>query len=112
MNYFLTQYFVNKIKRNKMAIYNNETDPNVEMCNKMNEMYDKETLDGITKINGKRYDEKMIDRIADEMEIVREEYMVSQHNERNTDVTISRIMETLNRIESKVDKLVDALANV
>jgi len=85
MNYFLTQYFVNKIKRNKM--------------NEVN-------------INGKRYDEKMIDRIADEMEIVREEYMVSQHNERNTDVTISRIMETLNRIESKVDKLVDALANV
>lgn len=31
MNYFLTQYFVNKIKRNKMAIYNNETDMNVEM---------------------------------------------------------------------------------
>jgi len=84
MNYFLTQYFVNKIKRNRV--------------NEVN-------------INGKRYDEKMIDRIADEM-MMREEYMVSQHNERNADVVIDRIMETLNRIESKVDKLVDALANV
>ena len=89
MNYFLTQYFVNKIK-----------------CNRMKEMYDKETLDGITKINGKQYDEKMIDRIADEM-VMREKYMVSQYNERNADVVIDRITDTLNRIESKVDQLID-----
>ena len=107
MNYFLTQYFVNKIKRNRMAIYNNETDPNVEMCNKM---YDKETLDGITKINGKQYDEKMIDRIARMM--MREKYIASQYNERNADMAIDRIMEMLNRIESKVDRLIDVLVDV
>jgi hypothetical protein len=84
MNYFLTQYFVNKIKRNRM--------------NEVN-------------INGKRYDEKMIDRIADEM-MMREKYMVSQYNERNADMTIDRINDMLNRIESKVDKLVDVLVNV
>jgi hypothetical protein len=94
MNYFLTQCFVNKIKRNRMK-----------------EMYNKETLDGVSKINGKRYDEKMIDRIADEM-MMREKYMVSQYNERNADVVIDRINDTLNRIESKVDRLIDALANV
>jgi hypothetical protein len=77
----------------------------------MKEMYDKETLDGITKINGKRYDEKMIDRIADEM-MMREKYMVSQYNERNADVVIDRINDTLNRIESKVDRLIDAMVNV
>lgn len=84
MNYFLTQYFVNKIKRNNM--------------NEVN-------------INGKRYDEKMIDRIADEM-MMREKYIVSQYNERNADMAIDRIMETLNRIESKVDRLIDALVDV
>jgi len=84
MNYFLTQYFVNKIKRNRM--------------NEVN-------------INGKRYDEKMIDRIADEM-VMREKYMVSQYNERNADVVIDRITDTLNRIESKVDQLIDALVDV
>jgi hypothetical protein len=94
MNYFLTQYFVNKIKRNKM-----------------NEMYNKETLDGVSKINGKQYDEKMIDRIVDEM-MMREKYIVSQDNERNVDMTIDRIMETLERINTKLDKLTDALANV
>ena len=93
MNYFLTQYFVNKIKRNSMK-----------------EMYDKETLDGVSKINGKQYDEKMIDRIADEM-MMREKYIVSQYNERNVDMTIDRITDTLNRIESKVDRLIDVLAN-
>jgi hypothetical protein len=93
MNYFLTQYFVNKIKRNRMK-----------------EMYDKETLDGITKINGKQYDEKMIDRIVDEM-MMREKYIVSQYNERNADVIIDRITDTLNRIESKVDRLIDAVVN-
>jgi hypothetical protein len=85
MNYFLTQYFVNKIKRNRM--------------NKVN-------------INGKRYDEKMIDRIAEDMGVMKEQYIVSQDNERNVDMTIDRITDTLNRIESKVDKLVDALVNV
>ena len=105
MNYFLTQYFVNKIKRNRMAIYNNETDMNVEM-------YDKETLDGVTKINGKQYNKEMIDRIAEEMDVVREKYMVSQDNERNADMTIDRITDTLNRIESKVDRLIDAVVNV
>ena len=81
----------------------------------MKEMYDKETLDGVSKINGKQYDEKMIDRIADEM-IMREKYIVSQYNERNdernVDMTIDRIMETLERINTKLDKLTDALANV
>jgi len=94
MNYFLTQYFVTKLKRNSMK-----------------EMYDKETLDGVSKINGKQYDEKMIDRIADEM-MMREKYIVSQYNERNADMTIDRIMETLERINTKLDKLTDALANV
>ena len=94
MNYFLTQCFVNKIKRNSMK-----------------EMYDKETLDRVSKINGKQYDEKMIDRIADEM-MMREKYMVSQYNERNADMTIDRITDTLNRIESKVDRLIDAVVNV
>ena len=93
MNYFLTQYFVNKIKRNSMK-----------------EMYNKETLDGITKINGKQYDEKMIDRIADEM-VMREKYIVSQYNERNADMAIDRIMETLERINTKLDKLVDVVVN-
>ena len=93
MNYFLTQYFVTKLKRNSMK-----------------EMYDKETLDGVSKINGKQYDEKMIDRIADEM-MMREKYMVSQYNERNADVVIDRINDTLNRIESKVDRLIDAVVN-
>jgi hypothetical protein len=78
-------------------------------------MYDKETLDGVSKINGKRYDEKMIDRIADEM-VMREKYIVSQYSERNdernVDMTIDRIMETLERINTKLDKLTDALANV
>jgi capsule polysaccharide export protein KpsE/RkpR len=83
MNYFLTQYFVNKIKRNKM--------------NEVN-------------INGKRYDEKMVDKIADEM-VMREKYMVSQHNEKAVDEWSKRVTNTLERIESKVDKLVDALAN-
>ena len=87
MNYFLTQCFVNKIKRNKMAIYNNETDMNVEMYNKVNEM-----------------------------DVVRERYMVSQDNERNdernVDAAIDRIMETLNRINTKLDKLTDAMVNV
>jgi archaellum component FlaC len=77
----------------------------------MKEMYDKETLDGVSKINGKRYDEKMIDRIADEM-MMREKYIESQDNERNVDMTIDRIMETLERINTKLDKLTDALANV
>ena len=77
----------------------------------MKEMYNKETLDGVSKINGKQYDEKMIDRIADEM-MMREKYIVSQYNERNVDMTIDRITDTLNRIESKVDRLIDALANV
>ena len=95
MNYFLTQYFVNKIKRNRMK-----------------EMYDKETLDRVSKINGKQYDEKMIDRIAEEMDVMREKYMVSQYNERNADMTIDRITDTLNRIESKVDRLIDAVVNV
>jgi radical SAM superfamily enzyme len=94
MNYFLTQYFVNKIKRNSMK-----------------EMYDKETLDGVSKINGKQYDEKMIDRIADEM-MMREKYMVSQHNEKVVDEWSKRINDTLNRIESKVDRLIDAVVNV
>ena len=85
MNYFLTQYFVNKIKRNRM--------------NKVN-------------INGKQYDEKMIDRIADEMGVMKEQYMISQYNERNADKTIDRITDTLNRIESKVDQLIDALVDV
>ena len=85
MNYFLTQYFVNKIKRNRM--------------NEVN-------------INGKRYDEKMIDRIAEDMGVMKEQYIVSQDNERNADMTIDRITDTLNRIESKVDKLVDAVVNV
>jgi hypothetical protein len=88
MNYFLTQYFVNKIKRNKM--------------NEVN-------------INGKRYDEKMIDRIAEDMGVMKEQYIVSQDNERNdernVDMTIDRIMETLERINTKLDKLTDALAN-
>ena len=84
MNYFLTQYFVNKIKRNRM--------------NEVN-------------INGKQYDEKMIDRIADEM-TMREQYMVSQDNKQNADVVIDRITDTLNRIESKVDQLIDALVDV
>ena len=83
MNYFLTQYFVNKIKRNRM--------------NEVN-------------INGKRYDEKMIERIADEM-TMREKYIVSQYNERNADATIDRIMETLERINTKLDKLTDALVD-
>lgn len=87
MNYFLTQYFVNKIKRNRMAIYNNETDMNVEMYNKGNEM-----------------------------DVVRERYIVSQDNERsderNVDAAIDRITDTLNRIESKVDRLIDAVVNV
>jgi hypothetical protein len=82
----------------------------------MKEMYDKETLDGVSKINGKQYDEKMIDRIADEMTMMREKYMVSQDNERNdkrnVDATIDRITDTLNRIESKVDRLIDAMVNV
>ena len=95
MNYFLTQYFVNKIKRNRMK-----------------EMYNKETLDGVTKINGKQYNKEMIDRIAEEMDVVRERYMVSQYNERNVDATIDRITDTLNRIESKVDRLIDAVVNV
>ena len=86
MNYFLTQCFVNKIKRNKMAIYNNETDMNIEMYNKVNEM-----------------------------DVVREKYMISQDNERNdeqnVDAAIDRITDTLNRIESKVDRLIDVLAN-
>ena len=86
MNYFLTQCFVNKIKRNKMAIYNNETDMNIEMYNKVNEM-----------------------------DVVRERYMVSQDNERNdernVDAAIDRIMETLERINTKLDKLNDVLAN-
>ena len=98
MNYFLTQYFVNKIKRNRMK-----------------EMYNKETLDRVSKINGKQYDEKMIDRIADEMTMMREKYMVSQDNERsderNVDAAIDRIMETLERINTKLDKLNDVLAN-
>lgn len=83
MNYFLIQYFVNKIKRNKMAIYNNETDMNVEMYDKVNEM-----------------------------DVVREKYMVSQDNERNADMTIDRITDRLNRIESKVDRLIDTMVNV
>ena len=95
MNYFLTQCFVNKIKRNSMK-----------------EMYDKETLDRVSKINGKQYDEKMIDRIAEEMDVVRERYMVSQYNERNVDAAIDRITDMLNRIESKVDRLIDAVVNV
>ena len=77
----------------------------------MKEMYDKETLDGVSKINGKQYDKKMIDRIADEM-VMREKYMISQYNERNADVVIDRITDTLNRIESKVDRLIDALVDV
>jgi archaellum component FlaC len=77
----------------------------------MKEMYDKETLDGVSKINGKRYDEKMIDRIADEM-MMREKYIVSQYNERNADMTIDRIMETLERINTKLDKLTDTMVNV
>jgi hypothetical protein len=85
MNYFLTQYFVNKIKRNRMKEVN---------------------------INGKRYDEMMIDRIAEDMGVMKEQYIVSQDNERNVDATIDRIMETLNRIESKVDRLIDAMVNV
>jgi hypothetical protein len=85
MNYFLTQYFVNKIKRNRM--------------NKVN-------------INGKQYDEKMIDRIAEDMGVMKEQYMVSQDNKQNADVVIDRIMETLERINTKLDKLTDALANV
>ena len=85
MNYFLTQYFVNKIKRNRMKEVN---------------------------INGKRYDEKMVDRIAEDMGVMKEQYIVSQDNERNVDMTIDRIMETLNRIESKVDRLIDAMVNV
>jgi ribosomal protein L13 len=84
MNYFLTQYFVNKIKRNRM--------------NEVN-------------INGKRYDEKMIDRITEDMGVMKEQYMVSQDNERNADVVIDRITDMLNRIESKVDQLIDTLAN-
>ena len=76
----------------------------------MKEMYDKETLDGVSKINGKQYDEKMIDRIADEM-MMREKYIVSQDNERNVDMTIDRIMETLERINTKLDKLVDVVVN-
>jgi hypothetical protein len=76
----------------------------------MKEMYDKETLDGVSKINGKQYDEKMIDRIADEM-MMREKYIVSQYNERNADMAIDRIMETLERINTKLDKLNDVLAN-
>ena len=94
MNYFLTQYFVNKIKRNRMK-----------------EMYNKETLGRVSKINGKQYDEKMIDRIADEM-MMSWKYIESQDNERNVDMTIDRIMETLERINTKLDKLTDALANV
>ena len=82
----------------------------------MKEMYNKETLDRVSKINGKQYDEKMIDRIADEMTMMREKYMVSQDNERNdkrnVDATIDRITDTLNRIESKVDRLIDAMVNV
>ena len=85
MNYFLTQYFVNKIKRNRMKEVN---------------------------INGKRYYEMMIDRIAEDMGVMKEQYIVSQDNERNVDATIDRIMETLNRIESKVDRLIDAMVNV
>jgi hypothetical protein len=76
----------------------------------MKEMYDKETLDGVSKINGKQYDEKMIDRIADEM-MMREKYIASQYNERNADMAIDRIMETLERINTKLDKLNDVLAN-
>jgi hypothetical protein len=82
----------------------------------MKEMYNKETLDRVSKINGKQYDEKMIGRIADEMTMMREKYMVSQDNERNdkrnVDATIDRITDTLNRIESKVDRLIDAMVNV
>ena len=63
-------------------------------------------------INGKRYDEKMIDRIAEDMGVMKEQYMVSQDNERNTDVAIDRINDMLNRIESKVDRLIDAMVNV
>jgi hypothetical protein len=74
----------------------------------MKEMYDKETLDGVSKINGKQYDEKMIDRIADEM-MMREKYITSQYNERNADMAIDRIMETLERINTKLDKLVDVV---
>ena len=82
MNYFLTQYFVNKIKRNRM--------------NEVN-------------INGKRYDEKMIDRIAEDMGVMKEQYIVSQDNERNdernVDMVNKRIIETLERIENKLDRL-------
>jgi hypothetical protein len=85
MNYFLTQYFVNKIKRNRM--------------NEVN-------------INGKRYDEKMIDRIAEDIGVMKEQYMVSQDNKQNADIVIDRITDTLNRIESKVDQLIDAVVNV
>jgi hypothetical protein len=84
MNYFLTQYFVNKIKRNRMKEVN---------------------------INGKQYDEKMIDRIAEDMGVMKEQYIVSQDNERNVDMTIDRIMETLERINTKLDKLTDAVVN-
>jgi len=80
----------------------------------MKEMYDKETLDGVSKINGKQYDEKMIDRIADEM-TRNWKYIESQdserNDERNVDMTIDRIMETLERINTKLDKLNDVLAN-
>ena len=46
------------------------------------------------------------------MDVVRERYMVSQYNERNVDAAIDRITDMLNRIESKVDRLIDAVVNV
>jgi hypothetical protein len=43
--------------------------------------------------------------------MMREKYIVSQYNERNADMAIDRIMETLERINTKLDKLNDVLAN-
>ena len=66
-------------------------------------------------IYGKRNDEKMIDRIAEDMGMMKEQYIVSQYNERNdernVDMTIDRIMETLERINTKLDKLTDTLVD-
>lgn len=98
----------------------------------INKTYDKEMVSRVSKINGKQYNEEMIDKVVDKIsedtgvmkeiydkvmmektgmtEAEYEEYQQKQfHMERNADVAINRINDTLDRINTKLDMLVDAL---
>lgn len=85
-------------------------------------------LPSVKSFINKTYDKEMINRVSEDMGVMKEIYdkvmmektgmteteykeyqQIQFHNERKVDVTINRINDTLDRINTKLDMLVDAL---